>query len=340
MGKSNLELEKLEAEDVEKVPAPEEPPCSGPIIQRWNVMLPYIHLQCGLGEGPYYEPARHYLRFVDIKKKRLHIVDLYKSKSDIGEQVKTIQLDTPVTVTADIDGVDPRERIAIGAKYGVAVLDLRSGKYEYVSRFSSAAEGASDNERIRSNDGAIDPHGRFWLGTMTDIGLDLQPEGSLYLFDGKTRKARSVRHPVTIPNSISWSPDKRTMYFTDSVARTIFARDCDVETGDVSEERVFYKHNGPGEPDGHRVDVEGNLWQAVYGEGRVLKISPQGKMIGEITLPTKNITCVEFVGTELYITTAGMEEGEGTEEEVELSGALFKVDVFVEGLKPHLFKLS
>lgn len=130
------------------------------------------------------------------------------------------------------------------------------------------------------------------------------------------------------------------MYFTDSVARTIFARDYDVETGDVSEERVFYKHDGPGEPDGHRVDVEGNLWQAVYGEGRVLKISPQGKMIGEISLPTKNITCVEFVGTELYITTAGMEEGEGTEEEVELSGALFKVDVFVEGLKPHLFKLS
>ncbi|KAI1452253.1 hypothetical protein F4805DRAFT_41934 [Annulohypoxylon moriforme] len=311
---------------------------TNPSLQQWRVTEPYLNLHCGLGEGPYYEPATHHLRFVDIKKKRLHVVDL--SNSDPHSAVETIQLDTPVTVTADIDGTDPRERIAIGAKYGVAVLDRRSGKYEYVSRFGSASDNGSDNERIRSNDGAIDPHGRFWLGTMTDIGLDLQPEGSLFLFDGSTRKARSIRHPVTIPNSIGWSPDKRTLYFTDSVARTIFARDYDVESGDVSDERVFYLHDGPGEPDGHRVDVEGNLWQAVYGEGRVLKISPQGKLLGEIKLPTKNITCPQFVGTELYITTAGMEKDEGTAEEVELSGALFKVDVGVKGLEPHLFKLK
>ncbi|KAI1212948.1 uncharacterized protein F4807DRAFT_412186 [Annulohypoxylon truncatum] len=311
---------------------------TNPSLQQWRVTEPYLNLHCGLGEGPYYEAATHHLRFVDIKKKRVHIADL--SKSEPKSAVETIQLNTPVTVTADIDGVDPRERIAIGAKYGVAVLDRRSGKYEYVSRFSSARDDGSDDERIRSNDGAVDPHGRFWLGTMTDIGLDLRPEGSLFLFDGRTRAARTVRHPVTIPNSIGWSPDGRTLYFTDSVARTVFARDYDRETGDVSDERVFYRHDGPGEPDGHRVDVEGNLWQAVYGEGRVLKISPAGKLVGEIRLPTKNITCPQFVGTELYITTAGMEKDEGTAEEVELSGALFKVDVGVKGLEPNLFKLN
>ncbi|KAI0887371.1 uncharacterized protein GGS22DRAFT_156894 [Annulohypoxylon maeteangense] len=311
---------------------------TNPSLQRWRVTEPYLNLHCGLGEGPYYESATHHLRFVDIKKKRVHIVDL--SKPNPESAVETIQLDTPVTVTADIDGTDPRERIAIGAKYGVAVLDRRSGKYEYVSRFGSASDGGSDDERIRSNDGAIDPHGRFWLGTMTDIGLDLRPEGSLFLINGTTRAVQSIRHPVTIPNSIGWSPDQQTLYFTDSVARTIFARTYDARTGDVSAERVFYVHSGPGEPDGHRVDVEGNLWQAVYGEGRVLKISPEGKLVGEITLPTRNITCPQFVGTELFITTAGMEEGEGTPEEVELSGAVFRVDVGVKGLEPYLFKLS
>ncbi|KAI1395293.1 regucalcin [Hypoxylon fuscum] len=302
-----------------------------PELQQWHVTEPYLHLHCGLGEGPYYEAATHSLRFVDIKKKRVHTVDLAKGPS----AVETIQLDTPVTVTADIDGVDPRDRIVIGAKYGIAALDRRTGLYEYIARFSADA----DNERLRSNDGAVDPHGRFWLGTMTDIGLDLQPEGSVFLFDG-TRTARSMRHPVTIPNSVGWSPDGRILYFTHSTERTIFAFDYHPDTGDVSNERVFYVHDGSGEPDGFRVDVDGNLWQAVYGESRVLKISPDGKLVGEIKLPTQCITCTQFVGTELFITSAGMQEGEGTPEEVELSGALFRVDVGVKGLDPFLFKLS
>ncbi|KAF3064929.1 Regucalcin [Daldinia childiae] len=316
--------------------------------QQWQVTEPYLHLRCGLGEGPYYEESTHSLRFVDIKKKRVHTVDLAKipypnpnpnvdptSSASPAAGVETIQLDVPVTVTADIEGVDPRERILIGVKYGLAVLDRRSGAYEYITRFSAD----KDNERLRSNDGAVDPHGRFWLGTMSDFGYDLQPEGSVFLFDG-TRTARSMRHPVTIPNSVGWSPDGKTLYFTHSTERIIYAYDYDQSSGEVSRERAFYLHDGPGEPDGFRVDVEGNLWQAVYGESRVLKISPEGKLIGEIRLPTKNTTCTQFVGTELFITTAGMQEGEGTPEEVELSGALFRVDVGVKGVDPFLFKLN
>ncbi|KAI1393435.1 SMP-30/Gluconolaconase/LRE-like region-domain-containing protein [Hypoxylon trugodes] len=303
-------------------------------LQQWHATAPFLHLHCELGEGPYYEAATHKLRFVDIKKKRVHAVDL--NAADPASAVETIQLDTPVTVTADIDGVDPRERILIGAKYGIAELDRRSGRYEYLARFSSD----KDDERLRSNDGAVDPHGRFWLGTMTDIGLDLQPEGSVFLFDG-TRTARSMRHPVTIPNSVGWSPDGRTQYFTHSTERTIFASDYDPVTGDLTNERKFYVHDGPGEPDGFRVDTEGNLWQAVYGEARVLKISPEGNLVGQVNLPTRNCTCTQFVGTELFVTSAAMHEGqEGTDKEFELGGGLFRVEVGARGLEPFLFKVS
>lgn len=156
-----------------------------PQLQQWHVTEPYLHLRCGLGEGPYYEEQTRSLRFVDIKKKRVHAVDLAKiphpnpnpnvDPSSAPAGVETIQLDVPVTVTADIEGVDPRERILVGAKYGLAVLDRRAGTYEYVARFGAD----KDNERLRSNDGAVDPHGRFWLGTMSDFGYDLQPEGEL-----------------------------------------------------------------------------------------------------------------------------------------------------------------
>lgn len=77
------------------------------------------------------------------------------------------------------------------------------------------------------------------------------------------------------------------------------------------------------------------MWHAVYGEGRVLKLSPEGKLIGQVNLPTKNITCVEFVGNELFITTANDDNGEGTSKE--LGGALFRVNVDTTGLKPFNF---
>ncbi|KAK8057577.1 hypothetical protein PG996_011514 [Apiospora saccharicola] len=310
-------------------------------IQTWEVKELYLKLHCKLGEGPYYERATNTLRFVDIISKRLHTVDLAKGP----ESLVTQQLDTPISVTADIAGVDPRDKILIGAKYGVAVLDRKKaseGKkdaYEYVAKFHKT----KDNLRLRGNDGAVDPHGRFWLGTMTDFELGpFQSEGSVHMFTGREDSV-VLKEGVTIPNSVSWSPDGQTMYFTHSSAKEILAYDYSSAAGSgaISNERVFYAHQGSGEPDGHRIDAEGNLWTAVYGESHVLKVSGKtGKVIGEVKLPTQNITCVEFVGTELFITTAGMEEGAGTEQEVDYSGGLFRVDVGVEGVPPHEFKLE
>ncbi|KAH7037981.1 uncharacterized protein B0I36DRAFT_315216 [Microdochium trichocladiopsis] len=301
-------------------------------IQQWTITEPYLNLHCGLGEGPFYEKASNTLRFVDIKKKRLHTVDLAKGP----ESVTTLQLDTCCTVTADIVGVDPADKILFGAKYGIAVLDRKSGSYEYVSKFQTDA----DNNRLRSNDGGADPHGRFWLGTMTDFDMgEFRPEGSVHLFKG--RNAPVIKKtPVTIPNSVGWSPDGKTMYLTHSSSLTVFAYDYSGSDEAITNERVFYTHEGPGEPDGFRVDAEGNIWHAVYGESRVLKLSPEGKLVGQINLPTKNITCPQFVGTELFLTTAGMEKGEGTDAEVENSGGLYKIDVGVKGLDLFEFKLD
>lgn len=142
-------------------------------FQEWNVEEPYLNLHSKLGEGPYFEKATNSLRWVDIINQRVHSVSLTEGPGS----VKTIQLDTPVTVTADVEGLDPQEKILIGVKYGIALLDRKTGKYEYLSKFASVDGQA--NERLRSNDGGVDPHGRFWLGSMTDFGLgDIQPEGA------------------------------------------------------------------------------------------------------------------------------------------------------------------
>lgn len=68
----------------------------------------------------------------------------------------------------------------------------------------------------------------------------------------------------------------------------------------------------------------------------MLKISPRSQVVGEILLPTRNVTCTQFVGTELFITSA--EDTDGDDKSKEFGGGLFRVDVGVEGLEPFPFK--
>lgn len=151
-------------------------------MQVWEVSEPYLDIHCLLGEGPFYEKDTHSLRFVDIQRHHLHTIDLASGPSSL----KTLELDTPVSVTADIENIDPRDKILVGLKYGIAVLDRTTGQYEYLQKFSestlhlavSPQASTVDFERVRGNDGAADPHGRFWLGSMTDFDYgDFQPEG-------------------------------------------------------------------------------------------------------------------------------------------------------------------
>lgn len=145
-------------------------------FQTWTVTEPWLDINCALGEGPYYEAATNTLRFVDIIKKRLHTVSLTEGPSSL----KTLQFDIPVGVTADIEGVDPSKKVLIGGKQGIYLVDRETGKLELLKRFYDSEE---KDDRLRSNDGAVDPQGRFWIGTMNDFHVgEPQAEGAFIPF--------------------------------------------------------------------------------------------------------------------------------------------------------------
>jgi len=302
-------------------------------IEKWVVKEPYLTLRCALGEGPYYESTTHSLRFVDIKKNQIHSVDLNAGPGSL----KTLQLDIPVGVTANIEGVDPKKKILIGGKSGLYVLDRDTGKYELLKKFYDNSE--IKDKRMRGNDGAVDPAGRFWIGTMNDFWVGpAQPEGSLFRFNTDLSRAELITS-ILIPNSVGWSPDHKTLYFVNSTEQKIIAFDYNVEDGGITNERILYKHDGSGDPDGFKIDENGFIWQAFYGESYVLKISPEGKVVGRVEYPTRAITCPCFIGTELWVTTAD-EDDESKVESKKFGGNVFKVDVGVRGLKDFEFKLQ
>lgn len=267
------------------------------------------------------------------------------------------------SVTADIEG---SELIAVGAKHGYATVDRQTGELNYIKKMWNDEQDGQGREeryedspsiyslcgehclvahshlyRMRSNDGAVDSRGRFWVGAMNDFNVgEPTGEGAMFRLDPNLKLHR-VLDKMVIPNGIGWSDDEKTMYITDSPTGDIYAYDFDVETGDISNKRVFFHlGDGSGVPDGFVMDVEGCFWIAVHGGSKVIRVSPEAKVIAEISLPTRGITCPVFVGTELFIATGQENEREKFPESVRYGGRIFRVDVGVRGNPKHKFRLQ
>jgi sugar lactone lactonase YvrE len=193
---------------------------------------------------------------------------------------------------------------------------------------------------MRFNDGAVDSQGRFWAGMMNDHKVQ-EPidEGVLFRLDPDGKMRRMIEK-VSIPNGIGWNHKDYTMFFTDSPTKNIYAFDFDSVTGTLSNRRVFFHlDDDVGVPDGFAIDEEGYLWSAVYNGSKVIRISPEGKVVGEILLPTQHITCPVFVGEDLFITSAADSESDNPQSR-KFGGSLFRVKVGVKGKPKNKFRLA
>lgn len=140
------------------------------------------------------------------------------------------------------------DRLIVGTKYGLAVLDLSpytstlkntqftEAPLEYLVQIHNS----NDSTKIlRFNDGAVDSSGhRIFIGSMADVGNPIKPIGSLYMFDTNnfafTQSSHKIVVPNTlIPNGIGWSLDKSFMYFVESAQQTIYRFDYNTDTGAI-----------------------------------------------------------------------------------------------------------
>lgn len=210
-------------------------------------------------------------------------------------------------------------------------LDPASGERTDIAE----VEPGLDN---RLNDGRVDARGRFWVGTM-DNRLH-RPNGSLYRVD-PDGSANRVERGVIVSNGIAFSPDGRTLYFTDTRRHLCFAWNLDLDDGVVTGKRVLADHTATGDrPDGACVDADGCIWMAFFAGGRIVRHRPDGGVDRVVALPVTNPTCLCFGGDDLktlYVTSAtkflSPEERAGEP----LAGALFAIRGAGQGLPEHRF---
>jgi sugar lactone lactonase YvrE len=269
-------------------------------------------VEAELGEGPLWADGA--LWFVDIKKRKIHrLAGEERTSWDAPEQIGFLH-------PAQGGG------FVAGLQSGLHHFDPASGGFHLLAEVEPELPGN------RLNDGAVDPSGRLWFGTM-----DNQEEAATGRFYSFTHGA--LRDPglpaVAITNGPALSPDGRILYWVDTLGQTIHA--CDVsEDGTLGEPRLFAKlGEKEGFPDGPTVDSEGCVWISLYWGWAARRYSPAGDLLETVEFPVSNITKIAFGGDDLrtvYATTARQGiRPDGFEKQPD-AGALFAFEVDVPGL--------
>lgn len=224
---------------------------------------------------------------------------------------------------------------------GGMLVGMRSGIYFFspeTGQLSEVARPDSERPGNRFNDGKVDRHGRFWSGTVEAAAYT--PRGRLFRMDADL-SVKKVMEGITCINGISFSPDNRLMYMTDSFSCRIDVFDYDTVDGAIYNRRHFADVPlGRGICDGSTVDADGCFWSANMDGWCVTRYDPRGRIDMVINLPVRRVSSLCFGGADLdtlYITTARRRMQDKELAQQPLAGNVLAVRPGVKGLPEPAF---
>ncbi len=270
-----------------------------------------------VGEGPVWDDRRRVLWWIDVKQPRLFRYDPATGANrtwPMPERIGCVAL-------RENGGL-------IGAfKTGFKWIDPDTGA---LTPIADPEPHLPDN---RFNDGKCDRRGRLLAGTMDDA--EVACTGTLYRLDPDLSMHVQCTD-VHLSNGLGWSPDDRLLYYTDSLRRTLWVYDYDLETGEVDNRRVFAEVPADaGVPDGLCIDAEGCIWSCHWGGARITRYAPDGRIERVLGVPVPQPACCAFGGpdfSDLYVTTAAIGMRAEDLARAPAAGGLLVLDAGVRGL--------
>ena len=275
------------------------------------------------GEGPIWCPIENNFYCVDLLKGSYFKVDWISGKSEefnVGQELGVMAL-------------CDNGKIIAGVRDGFGFFDEDSKQLELIDNSPEI-----DVKERRMNDGAIDPRGRFFAGTMEYDGAN--PTGKLYCLY-QDLSWNCLEENIYITNGMGWSPDKKTYYMIDTFRNLMYAYDYDIETGKISNRRNHIQWKNDEYPDGMCIDSVGGFWVAMWLGSKVSHFDSTGKWIEDIHVPVLHTTSCCFAGNDLktlIITTSHLNLSNEEKEENPLAGRCFAFETDTIGQIEPRFK--
>lgn len=271
---------------------------------------------CLLGEGPLWSPTEGFLWWVDIKRAKLH-----RHNPLTGN---TRRYDLPLHAST----------LALAEGGLIMVGDLEIGRYDTATEHYQRVVTLNEPDGFRSNDGGMAPDGSLWFGTMDDA--ETLPEGQYYRLLADLSVERIGLPEVLVTNTMQFSPDGGTFYTSDSAEQMILAFDHDIESGALSNRRVFASTLDAGcYPDGSAIDQDGYVWNAQWAGSRIVRYAPDGAIDRIVKMPVSRPTSCAFGGPDLrtlYVTSARIGLSDAALDRQPMAGSLFAIEVDTPGL--------
>ncbi|WP_244294429.1 MULTISPECIES: SMP-30/gluconolactonase/LRE family protein [Pseudomonas] len=164
-------------------------------------------------------------------------------------------------------------------------------------------------------------------------GTSTEPSGGVYYLPADGKRIVPILPRLAIANGIALSLNGKTLWVTEFATGLLHR----IELENAQKiapfgEAVVYRFNGPS-PDSMHVDEDGNLYVAMYSQGRVLVLNPSGLPIGQILIPgrerghfLRSTSLAIKPGTrEIYLVSSDGDQGEGS--------ALFRAQGFARALQ-------
>ena len=277
-----------------------------------------------LGEGTLWVKEHNSIYFVDIKKKRIHILNIKNQKR------KTIYLNKQIGFLAHIK----KNIFILGLERELRIIDLKSKK------IIKSIKIENNLPKNRINDGKTDHKGRLWFGTMDNPERSIK-KGSLYCLD-ENLNLRKVDSNYFITNGPAFLDDNN-FYHTDSRRKVIYKIKIN-KSFKIIKKKIFVKlKTDEGSPDGMTLDNKKNLWVCHFNGACISVFDKKGKKIHKVNFPAKNITNCTFGGKnnkELFVSSATKSMLRKDYKKYRFSGSFFSIKTNMSGKLSKSYKVK
>jgi sugar lactone lactonase YvrE len=277
------------------------------------------------GEGPLWDGQSRRLYWTDVLRRRFYCYDWATRNSEIVQ-----------------DGLEINSA-AFNQAGGFVVCNSSGAWLWERGDPPRLVTDRADGSDCHLNDCIADPMGRLLVGSYFYDADKGYPLGKLIQIN-QGGSAQIIDDGFHLANGLGFSMDATTLYFSDSIARIIYAYDYEVSSGRARNRRIFVRiPHTHGIPDGLTVDAHGFVWSAEWYGSQVIRYDPDGRIERRVEIPAKQTSSLIFGGpdlTDIFITSAAkpdptpvMPTGYNPNSGY-LGGALYRINLGIQG-KPE-----